>query len=72
MPNARPTQPGYYWARMRTYRHAAPTWQPVELAEEWFLGSRTVYIVSDDVSYSELDVDEWGPAIPEYRGEAGG
>lgn len=68
MPNARPTQPGYYWALIAVYGDTEQ-WQPVRLVDD---GGLIVDVIGDDVYYMMADVDEWGPAIPEYRGEGGG
>jgi hypothetical protein len=66
MPNARPTQPGYYWACV-WYQ-----WTIVRVEE--VMPSGRLLIAQFGVGDFEepAEVLEWGPAIPEYRGEGGG
>ena len=68
MSNARPTQPGYYWVRAR----GAVKWVPVE-AWRSPSGALLWTFMGDEANYDMTDPEwEWGPAIPEYRGEGGG
>lgn len=65
MPNARPTQPGYYWARYVS----GSEWEPAHVVD--YGSGLYVLCCGDDCNY-HMDEYEWGPAIPEYRGEGGG
>lgn len=72
MPNARPTQPGYYWAREVEADPTEP-FMPVEvfkLFDEDDSPLRVWRFGCND--WGTLSMYEWGPAIPEYRGEGGG
>ena len=62
-----PTEPGYYWARLRSTFHAEPEWEIVQLASlgPAFDGRQVVRCFDDqDDDWSpDEDVLEWGPRI---------
>jgi hypothetical protein len=65
MPNARPTQPGYYWAR----RAAGGDWQPTKVDEvgpdwQWMW----LLMFGDEYWYGTDEGIEWGPGVGDGLG----
>jgi hypothetical protein len=57
-------EPGYYWAKLQSWRDASPKWQPVEL-----VSGPGLLVTGDDVDYGIGDVVEWGPRLePRHAG----